>query len=111
GGRWRRLPPAHARTRSSRSATGPRHEGLGMGSSPLQELFVLREHGIDYLIEHVLRRFAEKVRVCIERFVVLAIEPSPMLDELLAARARLDQRHTVSFPEKSDMLSNVWRCT
>ena len=81
-----------------------------MRGSPLQELFVLCEHGVDHLIQHVLGRLAEKVRIGIQRFVVLAIEASPMFDKLLAAGPRLDQRHTCSLPGKVDMLSNTWRC-
>src|SRR5262249_2159552 len=71
-----------------------------MRGPPLQELFVLREHGVDYLIEHVLGRLAEKVGVCVQRFVVLAIEASPMFHQLLAASPRLNQRHTYFLPGK-----------
>src|SRR5438093_13619088 len=75
-----------------------------MGGSPLQELFVLCEHGVDHLIEYVLGRLAEKVRVRVQRFVVLTIKASPMFDKLLAASSRLDQRHTCFLPGKNGHL-------
>src|SRR2546428_719941 len=60
---------------------------------PLHELFVASEHGIDHLIQDVLGRFAQELRVRIQGLVVLAIESGSVLDELLAARAWLDQWH------------------
>ena len=67
-----------------------------MLGAPLNELLVTREHGIDQLIEHVLGRLAQEVGIRVQRLVVLAIESGAVLHELLAARARLDQRHGAS---------------
>src|SRR5688572_14219260 len=62
-------------------------------SPPLHELLVAREHGINQLVQDVLGRFPHEVCVRVQRLVVLPIEPSPMLHDLLPARARLDQWH------------------
>ncbi len=61
--------------------------------SPLHELLVAREHGIDQLVQDVPGRLALEACVRIQRLVALAIEPGSMLHELLTARARLDQWH------------------
>ena len=60
---------------------------------PLHELLVASEHGVDHLVQDVLGRFAQELRVRIQGLVVLAIESGSVLHELLAARARLDQWH------------------
>src|SRR5688572_27740975 len=60
---------------------------------PLYELLVASEHGVDHLVQDVLGRLPEELRVRIQRFVVLAVESRSMLHQLLAARARLDQWH------------------
>jgi hypothetical protein len=49
-----------------------------MLGAPLQEILVLREHGIDRLIEDVLGRLAEKVRVRIQGLVAFVIEARAM---------------------------------
>ena len=64
-----------------------------MRLAPLDELLVAREHGVDHLVQHVLGRLAQELRVRVQRLVVLAIESRAVLHELLAARARLDQWH------------------
>src|SRR5687768_11276481 len=60
---------------------------------PLDELLVASEHGVDHLVQDVLGRFAQELRVRIQGLVVLAVESGSVLDELLAARAWLDQWH------------------
>src|SRR5688500_15553098 len=65
-----------------------------MRLSPLGELLVASEHSVNHLIEHVLGRLTEELRVRIQRLVVLAVEPCAVFHELLAARARLDQWHS-----------------
>src|SRR5436190_3634290 len=78
--------------------------------SPLHELLVAGEHGIDQLVQDVLGRLAQDVCVRVQRLVVLAIEPGPMLDELLAARAWLDQWHgAVSFTKVDATVVTVSR--
>src|SRR4051812_46609883 len=71
------------------------HERALMRLAPLHELLVASEHGVDHLIQDVLGRFAQELRVRIERLVVLAIESRAVLHELFAARSRLDQWHDV----------------
>src|SRR5438128_1272023 len=86
--RW--FTSSAARTRPSDTAGRPRHARLRMRGSPLDEILVLGEDRVDHLVEHVFGGFAEKVRVRVQRLVVLAIETCPMLHKLLAAGARLD---------------------
>src|SRR5688500_17159048 len=64
-----------------------------MRLSPLYELLVASEHGVNNLVQDVLGRLAEELRVRVQRFVVLAVESRSMFHELLAARAWLDQWH------------------
>src|SRR5688572_30499543 len=73
-----------------------------MRLSPLRELLVASEHRVDYLIEHVLGRFTEELRVRIQRLVVLGVESCAVFHELLTARARLDQWHSTLRPGRSD---------
>ena len=68
-----------------------------MLGAPREELLVSREHGFDGLVQHVLGWLVEKVRVRVQRLVVLSIEPSDVPYQLLAAGARLDQWHVSSF--------------
>ena len=68
-----------------------RDERLRMGGAPLLEVLVLGEDGIDHLVEHVLGRLADEVRVRVQRLVGLPIETRAMSNELLSAGARLDQ--------------------
>src|SRR5919204_4790110 len=70
-----------------------RHERAIVRFAPLDELLVAREHRVDYLVQDVLGRLAEELRVRVQRLVVLCIESSAMLHELLAARAWFDQWH------------------
>src|SRR5882672_6781672 len=60
---------------------------------PRQEFLVLREHRLNELIDHVLGRFTEEVRVCVQGLVVLAIEARDVPHELLPACAWFDHRH------------------
>jgi hypothetical protein len=64
-----------------------------MLSTPREKVLVLREHRVDKLVQDVLSRLAEEVRIRIERFVCLAIEPCDVPHKLFAARARFDQWH------------------
>jgi hypothetical protein len=64
-----------------------------MFRSPCQEFFILREHRLNELIEHVLSRFIEEVGVRVQGLVVLAIEARDVPHELLPARACFDHRH------------------
>src|SRR6188472_567344 len=75
----------------------PGHVRLGMLGSPRDELFVLCEHGVDELIEHVLCWLAEEVRVRVKRFARLAIEACDVSHELFTARAGFDEWHGASF--------------
>ncbi|MBI1875799.1 MAG: hypothetical protein HYS05_18180 [Acidobacteria bacterium] len=49
------------------------------------------QHRVDEPIEHALGRFSDEVRVLVWRFVPFAFEARDKPDELLAARAGLDQ--------------------
>jgi hypothetical protein len=53
-------------------------------------------NGIGDLIEPVLGRLADKVRVGEQRVVCFPFETHPMSDELLSAGSRLDQQHDPS---------------
>src|SRR5262249_15797316 len=70
-----------------------RHERAIVRFPPFDELLVARENRIDYLVQDVFGRLAEELRVRVQRLVVLCIESSAMLHELLAARAWFDQCH------------------
>jgi hypothetical protein len=48
---------------------------------------------VDKLVQHVLGGLAEEMRIGIECFVRLAIEPRDVPHKLFAARARFDQWH------------------
>ena len=67
-----------------------------MFGAPRLKLLVLREHGVDHLVQHVVGRLAEELRVGVQRLVRLAIEPCDVPDQLLASRARFDERHGTS---------------
>ena len=62
-----------------------------MLSSPRDELLVFGKHRVDELIEHVLRRLAQEVRVRVERLVRLAIQACDVPHQLFAARAGFDE--------------------
>ena len=70
-----------------------RHKRLAMLTAPRLKLLVLCQYGVDHLVQHVVGGFAEKVRVGIQRLVALAIESRDVPDQLLATRARFDDRH------------------
>src|SRR5712691_9700160 len=61
--------------------------------APLHEVLVLREHGVDHLVEHVLGRLAQELRVRIQGLVGLLIEAGAMTHEALPACARFDHGH------------------
>src|SRR5262245_8317730 len=62
--------------------------------APLRELLIPGQHRVDDLIEHVVRRLAEKGRVRVQRLRVLSIEPRDMTDDLFSAGAWFDERHS-----------------
>src|SRR5436305_9249494 len=62
--------------------------------APLDEVLVSREHGVDYLIQHVVRRLSQESRVCVQRLVVLSIEPHDVAVNLFSAGPWFDERHS-----------------
>ena len=64
-----------------------------MISPPRKELLVFGEDRINQLIQHVIGRLTEELRVRVQRLVVLAIEPRDVPYELFAAGSCFDDRH------------------
>jgi hypothetical protein len=67
-----------------------------MLTPPFDELLVLRENGVDQLIQNVLWLLSNESRVGVQRFIVLVIQPSAVLHQVLASGAWLDERHDSS---------------
>ena len=59
---------------------------LGMLGAPREKLLVLCEHRVDKLVQYVFGRLGQEMRIGIERFVCLAIEPCDVPHKLFAAR-------------------------
>jgi hypothetical protein len=84
---------------TSRAATTPHpadrmwHVRVAVFGSPLDELLVLGEHGVDHLIQDVVRRLAEKRSVRMQCLSVLAVESRDVSQDLFPARSRFDERH------------------
>jgi hypothetical protein len=64
--------------------------------APRDEILVLGEHRFEELIQHVIGRLSEKVGVGEQELVVLDIQSRDVSDNLLASRARFDERHRTS---------------
>jgi hypothetical protein len=67
--------------------------------TPVDKLPVLRQYGVDQLVQHVLGRLAEKVRIGVQGLVVLLIQPRAMFNEMLPPRAGFNHWHGFSFQD------------
>src|SRR5471030_400920 len=63
--------------------------------APRHELPILRDRGVDQLIEHVVGRVADEPCVEHERVTIRLLEPANVTHGLDPIGARLDERHTV----------------
>jgi len=70
-----------------------RHVRVSVFGSPLHEFLVLGEHGVDNLVQHVVRGLAEERRVRVQRLGVLSIESRDVPQDLFPAGSRFDERH------------------
>jgi hypothetical protein len=73
-----------------------------MFGAPLLEIAILREDGIDELIQGVVRWFADDRGVREECLVILFVEARDVADRVFLPSARLDRRH-VSPPCEAGM--------
>src|SRR6478609_8402473 len=88
---------------STTGSGGPWHERFTMTSSPVQVVLVPPKHGVDDLVQHVLGRFTDKLRVCVQRLIRFVIQSCSVPNQLLSACARLDQGHEFDPSRKLQM--------
>src|SRR5437660_10522938 len=74
------------------------HIRVRMLGAPGQKFLVFCQHRINQLIDDIVRRLAEELRVRVQRLVVLTIQPRNMSHELFASCARFDHRHEDLLP-------------